>query len=268
MDFTRSGEEGGFSLSPPARGILESGGDRAFFLAWTGRPNYEDLSRGTRALYPRVTSKALERHFLQSTFRSNVVGQSNTPVQFDGKKDAVALDDKFGGGSTTAGTKVSSSPNAARRRSASPAPKGSSGGRNRNPILLVVEPKPDQFILLKRALWKAGATARVWWAHSTAEALTILPEVETEGARICIVSRGCASDEKAIELLKTIKSRSTPAQVSFAFLTSVQNDAFSNLAYASGADAIFTWERTPERLLNLARELQRFAVQGTVELNR
>ena len=41
----------------------------------------------------------------------------------------------------------------------------SSKRSHHQPILIIVEDDPDDFMLLKRALWKAGATARVWWAR-------------------------------------------------------------------------------------------------------
>ena len=55
------------------------------------------------------------------------------------------------------------------------------------PAMLVVEEDEGDFMLLERALYKVGATARVWWSREPGDALSILEELQRSSAPVCVV---------------------------------------------------------------------------------
>jgi CheY-like chemotaxis protein len=125
--------------------------------------------------------------------------------------------------------------------------------------LLVVEVDSDAFLLLKRALWKAGATARVWWARDATEALSMLKELEMHLGRLCVLANLELPGIGSFRLLELVKAEPAKAQVKFAFLTQQEDQATQDRAFASGADGFFVKPECAEELPNLARALQQFA---------
>jgi CheY-like chemotaxis protein len=133
-----------------------------------------------------------------------------------------------------------------------------------HPTLIVVEPNPDEFLLLKRALWKSGATARVWWAHDAGEALMVLSQIEAPTIRVCIVADFHLPGLAGFELLERVKSRTGGGRVTFAFLTGYFDRKDEVRAYACGVDAFFLKPTQPEGWIELARSIQRLTVTPMV----
>lgn len=133
------------------------------------------------------------------------------------------------------------------------------GRRRLQPILIVVNAHRDDFTFLKRALWKTGATARVWWAQDVPEALRILSVVEGTGAPVCIISDlqlpGCGG----IELLGQMRSRPASGRIRFVILTGAHDPQVAARALDSGADAYFVKPSRPADLYEIARALQKLA---------
>jgi CheY-like chemotaxis protein len=129
------------------------------------------------------------------------------------------------------------------------------------PALIIVEDDADDFMLLKRALWKAGATARVWWAHSAAEALGILVEIGPSVAQICMVLDVQLPCSNGLDLVKQIRAAEHGAGVKVAFLTGLTDQATKARALAAGADAFYLKTVDPASLLEIARDLQKLAIR-------
>ena len=127
--------------------------------------------------------------------------------------------------------------------------------------LLVVEDEPDDYLLLKRALRKAGAVPAVRWARTAAEALAVLAEIEPGGNGICVVADVSLPGIDGFDLLRSIKSRISSKRVKFAFLTGRRDPLTEERARASGADAFYVKPTDAEELINIARALYRLAAQ-------
>jgi len=134
--------------------------------------------------------------------------------------------------------------------------------RERCPILILVEDNADDFTLLKRALWKVGASARVWWAKGSIEALEILAQVGSPGTKICIVSDVKLPEVDGFELLRQVKATCGSFQLKFAFLTGDQDKKTEARAHACGVDGFFLKPNRWEDLVETARALQKLAVQS------
>src|SRR5689334_11776685 len=128
-------------------------------------------------------------------------------------------------------------------------------GRDRYPVLIVVEDDTDDFALLKRALWKTGASARVWWAKTCAEALEILAQVSAGNANVCIVSDLKLPDLDGFELLRMVKSQPGEHHPKFVFLTGNSDSAASVRAQRLGADGFFAKPTRWDELVETARAL-------------
>ena len=99
-------------------------------------------------------------------------------------------------------------------------------------ILILVEDDPNDFMLLKRALWQVGASVRVWWAKSSLEALQILDQVKSTGARVCMVADVRLPDIDGFELLKAVKATPGTLDLKFAFLTGSVDERLKTRAQA------------------------------------
>ena len=130
--------------------------------------------------------------------------------------------------------------------------------------MIVVEPNPDEFLLLKRALWKSGATARVWWAHDAAEALMVLSQIEAPAINVGIVADFHLPGMTGLELLERVRSRTGGERVTFAFLTGYFDRKDEVRAYACGVDAFFLKPTRRECWIELARSIQRLSVTSMV----
>lgn len=152
---------------------------------------------------------------------------------------------------------------AARAPSVDAACPGQPAGRNRYPILIIAENNPVHFTLLKRALWKAGATARVWWAHDGPEALRIIAELEPHYAGICIVSEIHLAGYDGFELLRLVRARRSSACIKFAFLTGAFTEEDQKRACACGVDGFYSKEEGQIALV--AAALQKLALDALAE---
>ena len=139
---------------------------------------------------------------------------------------------------------------------------------NRQPVLIIVEDNKDDFVLLKRALWKSGATARVWWAHDAAEALSMLTELESSRLRICIVADLQLPVVSGLELLDLVKAEPCHSHVKLALLTGCNDPSTESRAFAKGADAFFVKPAQAENLTEVARALQRLVLAANVNVPR
>ncbi len=128
------------------------------------------------------------------------------------------------------------------------------------PVLIVVEDDPNDFALLKRALWKCGATARVWWAHTADEAMEILAQVDGSVTNICVVTDVRLPGFDGFDLLGHIRARRGRARIKFAFLTGMADQKTERRAYACGADAFFVKPSDLNGLIQISRSLQRLAL--------
>jgi CheY-like chemotaxis protein len=122
-----------------------------------------------------------------------------------------------------------------------------------------VEDDADDFMLLKRALWKAGATARVWWARDAQEALSILAEVSGPASHVCVVLDVQLPGCSGFDLLDQIKAAQAGSKVKVAFLTGFSDARTVQRVQAQAADAFFTKPVDPAGLIQVARDLQRLA---------
>ena len=138
----------------------------------------------------------------------------------------------------------------------------------RQPVLIIVEDNEDDFLLLKRALWKSGATARVWWAHDAAEALSMLTELESSRLRICIVADLQLPVVSGLELLDLVKAEPCHSHVKLALLTGCNDPSTESSALAKGADAFFVKPAQAENLTEVARALQRLVLAANVNVPR
>jgi DNA-binding response OmpR family regulator len=129
-------------------------------------------------------------------------------------------------------------------------------------VLLVVEDEADDFVLLNRALRKAGGGAVVSWAKTAAEALALLSQLEVQARVICVVADLGLPAIDGFELLHQIKARPIRACVKFAFLTGRPDRTSEMRALACGADAFFVKPATSEELVAIAEALQRLATVG------
>jgi CheY-like chemotaxis protein len=125
----------------------------------------------------------------------------------------------------------------------------------------VVEDEANDFMLLKRALWKAGATARVWWAHDAAEALSLLASLHESTAAICMVCDVRLLGLDGFDLLEKVKATKTKCTVKFAFLTGMCDRATERRAQSEGANGFFIKPSDPADLTNIARQLQKLALE-------
>lgn len=138
----------------------------------------------------------------------------------------------------------------------------------RPPVLILVEDNEDDFLLLKRALWKSGATAHVWWAHDASQALSMLAELESSQLRICIVADLRLPAASGLALLDMVKAEPCHRHVKFAVLTGCPDSSAEGRALAKGADAFFVKPAQPENLTEVARALQRLALVAGVTAPR
>jgi CheY-like chemotaxis protein len=129
-------------------------------------------------------------------------------------------------------------------------------------VLLVVEDEPDDFLLLHRALKKAGKTSRVRWVQTGHEALRLLGEMESQDLTICVVADVKLPGMDGFELLQRMKSRNRCARLVFAFLTGKDDVRTRELAYARGADAFFVKPGRAEDLMEVARALLHLATRA------
>ena len=136
--------------------------------------------------------------------------------------------------------------------------------REGHPTLIVLEDDPKDFLLLKRALWKSGATARVWWAHDAAEALMVLSQIEASAINVCIVADFHLPGLTGLEFLERVKSRTGGGRVTFAFLTGYFDRKDEVRAYGCGVDAFFLKPTRREGWIELARSIQRLTVTPMV----
>jgi CheY-like chemotaxis protein len=129
------------------------------------------------------------------------------------------------------------------------------------PVLVIVEDDQDDFMLLKRALYKAGATARVWWAHNAQEAISLIAELENSTSSICLVMDVRLTGVDGFELLEQVRARAkVPGGViKCAFLTGMCDDETRNRAKVEGADAFFEKPTDSAQMVEVARALQRLA---------
>jgi CheY-like chemotaxis protein len=128
--------------------------------------------------------------------------------------------------------------------------------RGFQPVLIVLEDVREDFTRLKRALWKSGATARVWWARHAAEGLEILGQFECRSWAPCILA--CLQTPGVdFALVNTVKARDWVACPRFAFITHPDGRFMERRAYAAGADAFFVKPTEPETWREIARALQR-----------
>ncbi len=126
-------------------------------------------------------------------------------------------------------------------------------------MLLVIEDDPDDFMLLKRALNKAGASARVWWARNVQDALRILADVESFASGVCVVLDVHLPGGDGFQVLEQIKTRPPLCPVRFAFLTGMTDRGTADRAAAAGADGFFVKPGGSEEMIQVARSLQRLA---------
>lgn len=127
------------------------------------------------------------------------------------------------------------------------------------PVLIVIEDDPDDFMLLKRALNKAGASARVWWARDVHDALRILADVELSASGVCVVLDVHLPGGDGFQVLEQLKMRTSQCPVRFAFLTGMTDRGTADRAAAVGADGFFVKPGGSEELIQVARSLQKLA---------
>jgi CheY-like chemotaxis protein len=134
-----------------------------------------------------------------------------------------------------------------------------SGKRNQPPTLVVAEDEDADFILLKRALWKAGATARVWRAHNAQETLELVASLVTSNPNICLVMDVRLPGVDGCELLKEVRASHPAAYVKCAFLTGMTDQKTEAHARAEGADAYFHKPSHLDDWTQVARAIQNVA---------
>ena len=123
----------------------------------------------------------------------------------------------------------------------------------------MVDDDADDFMLLKRALFKAGATVRVWWAHNGQEATAILADTECSSSAICVVMDVRLLGMDGFDLIDQIKARKGLGRLKCAFLTGMSDKRTEGCAYAHGADAFFAKPCDSAALVEIARALQKLA---------
>ncbi|MFO1499592.1 MAG: response regulator [Verrucomicrobiota bacterium] len=136
--------------------------------------------------------------------------------------------------------------------------KRSSRARSRPPVLIIVESDPSQFALLKKALWKSGATARVWWAQDAADALEIIGALGSSTTQISLVADLNCAALAGSELLR--RAEDGPRPIRLAVLTGCEDADARERAFAFGAKAFFQKQESWDQLLETARALQQFAL--------
>jgi CheY-like chemotaxis protein len=127
------------------------------------------------------------------------------------------------------------------------------------PVLLVVEDEADDFILLRRALKRAGVLALVCWAQTASEALNTLGKLQSR-ARVCVVTDVKLPGTDGFELLKLVRARVKPPQLKFSFLTGRPDPTTERRAYSSGADAFFVKPARSEDWMEVARALEKLVM--------
>ena len=126
------------------------------------------------------------------------------------------------------------------------------------PAMLVVEEDEGDFMLLKRALYKVGATARVWWSREPGDALSILEELQRSSAPVCVVMEVHLGACDGWDLLGQIKAHSI-RPLKCALLTGLGDDKTRRRAEEEGIDAFFVKPCDSEGLAQIARQLQKLA---------
>jgi CheY-like chemotaxis protein len=145
---------------------------------------------------------------------------------------------------------------------ADPLAKFCTARRGNLPVLIVLEDNAEHFLSLKRALWKSGATAQVWWARDVSEALDILGQLESRASALCVLA--CLQAPGAdFALAKAVKGRNGFARPRFAFITQATERSNEDRAYAAGADAFFVKPERAEAWAEIARALQLLALAPT-----
>jgi CheY-like chemotaxis protein len=132
--------------------------------------------------------------------------------------------------------------------------------RKQPPTLVVVEDEDADFILLKRALYKAGATARVWRAHNAHETLRIVAGLIDSNPNLCLVMDVRLPGADGCELLKLVRASHSSFRVKCAFLTGMNDSRTEQHAYAEGADAFFLKPSHLDDWAEVARGIQRLAM--------
>ncbi len=127
--------------------------------------------------------------------------------------------------------------------------------RGKQPVLIVLEDDSQDFVSLKRALWKLGATARVWWARNATDALELLRELECRSWKVCVLA-SLQAPGADLGLAKSVKSRNGEAQVRCAFITHPAGRSLADQAYAAGADAFFVKPAAPEAWSEIAHAVR------------
>ena len=130
------------------------------------------------------------------------------------------------------------------------------------PVLIVLEDNSEHFLSLKRALWRSGATAQVWWARDVSEALEFLGQLESRTSALCVLA--CLQAPGAdFGMAQAVKGRNGFAHLRFAFITQAAERPMEERAYAAGADAFFVKPEQPEAWAEIARALQHLALAPT-----
>ena len=118
----------------------------------------------------------------------------------------------------------------------------------RFPALIIVDDNQDDFMLLRRALWKAGDAARVWWAQNGREALMILGDLELFASAICVVIDVRLLGADGFALFEQAKLRKATCPIRFVFLTGMCDEARVANTAASVVTACAMAACSPRRL--------------------
>jgi len=136
-----------------------------------------------------------------------------------------------------------------------------SGSSSEPPVLLVVEDDDADFLLLKRALYKVGATARVWWARTTEEALALVQQFETATCNVCVVMDVHLGGEETWGLMERIKAKAKSPRWKCVILTGSCDEPSRERAQRQGVNAFFVKPCDGAALAQIARALQQLACQ-------
>jgi len=123
-------------------------------------------------------------------------------------------------------------------------------------VMIIVEDDSATFKLLKQALWKAGSSARVWWAQDVPEALSILAAVQSSTPLVCVVCDVCRPGLDSFALLQQVRSTDPAHFVKFVGLARVTDSELEARARQLGADGFFVWSSTPTELAETGRALE------------
>jgi CheY-like chemotaxis protein len=124
---------------------------------------------------------------------------------------------------------------------------------------VVIDEDRDDFMLLKRALFKTGSSARVWWEMNWQDSLSLLHLLDGSTPCVCVVLEIRLNGTTGWHLLAHLRSEPHRCKVKFAVLTALADKKTRNRAAAESLDGFFVKTCDPAGLMEIARALHHIA---------